>query len=81
MPKLTQEQLFKIQKNLKVGKCPNCGYEGDKDLFPEEFSLLILDTDSKNSFDPNKTKSMPVVITRCPECGFISTFSRKFFTD
>lgn len=78
MPKLTQEQLLKIQKNLKVGKCPNCGYEGDKDLSPQEFNLLTLDVDGLNTFDPNKTGSFPIIITVCPNCGFISSFARKF---
>ena len=41
--KLTQEQLLKIQQNLKVGKCPNCGCEEDKILSPDEIHLVSLD--------------------------------------
>lgn len=78
MSKLTNEQLLKLQQNLKVGKCPNCGYEGNKDLSPEEMHLVSLDIDSKKTVGFESIASYPVVMTICPKCGFISLFSRKF---
>lgn len=78
MGKLTSEQLQKIQQNLKVGKCPNCGYAGDKDLIPEEMQLISLDIDSRKTVGLDSIGSYPVLVTCCPQCGYISLFSRKF---
>lgn len=78
MSKLTDEQIQKIQQNLKVGKCPNCGYEGDKTLIPEEMSLVSLDANSKREVDINSIGSFPVLVTFCPQFGYISLFNRKF---
>lgn len=36
--KLTNDEMLKLQQNLTVGKCPNCGYEGNKGI---GFILLI----------------------------------------
>lgn len=77
MTKLSKEQLLKVQQNLKINDCPNCGHKGNKDVSPEEFSLLSLDIDSINSFDPNKMGSLPVIISCCPNCGVLSLFNRK----
>lgn len=78
MSKLSPEEIQKIKGNLTIGKCPNCGYEGNKDLFPHEFNLLTLDTDKLNTFNPLNTGSLPVIVTNCPKCGYLSLFNRKF---
>ena len=76
--KLTQEQLLKIQQNLKVGKCPNCGCEEDKILSPDEIHLVSLNIDTLNTVGLEKLGSYPAIMTVCPKCGFISLFDRKF---
>lgn len=78
MGKLTLEQIQQIQKNLKVGKCPNCGYEGNKDVMPQEMQLVSFDINSKRIVDFGEIGSYPVLVTCCPQCGYISLFSRKF---
>ena len=59
--KLTQEQLLKIQQNLKVGKCPNCGCEEDKILSPDEIHLVSLDIDTLNTVGLEKLGSYPAI--------------------
>ena len=54
MGKLTLEQIQQIQKNLKVGKCPNCGYEGNKDVMPQEMQLVSFNINSKRIVDFEK---------------------------
>lgn len=71
MSKLTDEQIQKIQQNLKVGTCPNCGYEGDKTLIPEEMSLVSLDANSKREVDINSIGSFPAPPFPCPRLALI----------
>lgn len=59
MGKLTLEQIQQIQKNLKVGKCPNCGYEGNKDVMPQEMQLVSFDINSKRIVDFEKNSLIP----------------------
>lgn len=47
--KLTEEQLLKLQQNLKVGQCPNCGCKEEKTLSPNEIHLVSLDIDAKKN--------------------------------
>lgn len=81
MAKLTEEQLMKLRKNLRVGKCPNCGYEGNKDLSPREMHLVSLNVDPDKTVDFSAIGSLPVVMACCPNCGYISLFNRKFLCD
>ena len=78
MGRFTNEQLLKLQQNLKVGRCPNCGYEGNKDVCPEEMHLVSLDIDSRHTVGLESLGSYPVVMAVCPNFGFISLFSKKF---
>jgi predicted RNA-binding Zn-ribbon protein involved in translation (DUF1610 family) len=75
--KLTEEQLLKLQQNLKVGQCPNCGCKEEKILSPNEIHLVSLDIDAKNTVGLDNLGSYPVIMTACPKCGFISLFDRK----
>lgn len=74
MPNLSESELQKIQKNLHVGKCPNCGFDGEKILAPMDGAILSLV--ERGVFDSNGMRAINVIFTTCPECGFISLFSK-----
>lgn len=67
--KYTDEEMQIIEKNLKVGKCPNCGNEDKKYIFPEAVKLGGEGT-GKDMYD--------AIITRCPECGLMLFFNKEF---
>lgn len=74
MPKLTDPELQKLQQNLKVGKCPNCGFAGDKVLSPMDGAILSLK--ERGILDMEGMQSINVITTTCPQCGFMSFFSK-----
>ena len=41
MGRFTNEQLLKLQQNLKVGRCPNCGYEGKVNVFTTDYYSIF----------------------------------------
>ena len=76
--KLTNDEMLKLQQNLTVGKCPNCGYEGQQTLITQEVNLVSLDKQNEQSADFTKIYSLPAIIVQCPHCGHISFFNKKF---
>ena len=76
--KLTNDEMLKLQQNLTVGKCPNCGYEGQQTLITQEVNLVSLDKENEQSADFTKIYSLPAIIVQCPHCGQISFFIKKF---
>lgn len=72
--KLTNDEMLKLQQNLKVGKCPNCGYEGDKVIGLHTVNLISLKTEGTEIIETEKLNSLPAVLTSCPKCGYISLF-------
>ena len=74
MPKLTDAEFQKLQQNLRVGKCPNCGFEGDKTLSPMDGVILSLK--ERGYLDMKGVHTVNIVMTICPNCGFVSLFSK-----
>ncbi len=74
MPELTNSELQKLQQTLKVGKCPNCGFTGEKALSPMDGAIISLK--ERGFIDMVGMQSLNVVMTICPQCGFISLFSK-----
>lgn len=75
MPKISDEELQKLQQNLRVGKCPNCGFEGKKGLSPIDGAILSLK--ERGFFDMDGgMQTTNVIMTICPECGYMSFFSK-----
>ncbi len=75
MSKLQSSEIEKLQNNLHVGKCPNCGFNGNKDLSPDDGAILSLK--ESGYLDVNELKSFGVVMVTCPQCGFVSLFKRS----
>lgn len=75
MSKLQSSEFEKLQNNLRVGKCPNCGFDGDKSVLPDDGVILSLK--ESGQLDPNELKSFGVVLVTCPQCGFVSLFKRS----
>lgn len=76
--KLTNDEMLKLQQNLTVGKCPNCGYEGNKGIGLHTVNLISLKTEGTEITETEKLNSLPAVLTSCPKCGYISLFDKKF---
>lgn len=74
MPKLTDAELQKLQQNLHVGKCPNCGFEGNKTLSPMDGAIISLK--ERGYLDMEGMHTVNVIMTICPNCGFVSLFSK-----
>ena len=74
MPKLTDAELQKLQQNLRVGKCPNCGFDGDKTLSPMDGAILSLK--ERGYFDMEGMHTVNIVMTICPNCDFVSFFRK-----
>jgi len=70
--KFTEEQMALIDKNLKIGKCPNCGSEEKKYIFPE-----IINLTSHEEGDVEQDK-YDAIVAQCPHCGFLLFFSKQF---
>ena len=48
--KLTQEQLNKLSSKLKIApSCPNCGFNGQMSLQPDEYQLTSVEHKSDRS--------------------------------
>ena len=74
---LSQEDLSKIQQKLRIGTCPNCGYNGDKELSTHVIHLTSYDVDQAQTFDLSTIKTLPAVMSTCPRCGYISLFNKN----
>jgi len=74
MTNFTEEQRETLKKGLRVGKCPNCGYEGCKNLSPQLFNLVSAETDAETT---GRMDLLPVVTVSCPRCGLLSFFAWK----
>ena len=75
MPKITEQELQKLRQTLRIGKCPNCGFEGKKVLSPIDGAILSLK--ERGVFDMDGgMQTTNVIMAICPECGFMSFFSK-----
>ncbi len=75
---LSQEDQLKIEKKLKVGSCPNCGFVGNKELCMEEFHLTGFNRQELHTVGLKSMATFPVVMAYCPQCGYVSLFNKKF---
>lgn len=71
--KFTEEQMEIIDRNLKIGKCPNCGSDEKKRIYPE-----IINLTSKDKVDVQEKDMYDTIVAQCPHCGFFLFFSKEF---
>lgn len=74
MPQLQNSELEKLKETLHVGTCPNCGFEGQKALAPMDGAILSLK--ERGYFDKEGMQTINVVMAVCPQCGYVSFFSK-----
>lgn len=68
--KFTNEEMQIINKNLIISKCPNCGNEDKKYIFPEAVNPAPEDAEQKDMY--------AAIMARCPQCGFVFLFNKEF---
>lgn len=74
MPQLQKDELDKLKQNLHVGKCPNCDFTGEKVLAPMDGVILSLK--ERGHIDTAGMQSVNIVMTVCPQCGYVSLYSK-----
>ena len=66
---------MKLQQKLKMGKCPNCGYTGNKHVSPNLYHLISIDVENNAGIIGGKTPYEPLLAAHCPECGYEMLFN------
>jgi len=69
--KFTEEQMATIDQNLKPGRCPYCGSEEKKVIFPEVVDIFL-----RKEFFSGQDRSNDIV-AKCPECGYMLFFNKE----
>lgn len=76
--KLTQEQLNKLSSKLKIApSCPNCGFNGQMSLQPDEYQLTSVEHSGSSYNIGGPMSFMPLAEVLCPQCGYVRLFNLK----